>query len=119
MLVDQRKETGMKARLGTLAIALLLVGVLAGCTTTVASREDLGGLPRADYPEYMMHPLRLVALGFHFSGNVAQYTVAEPFYFLLAPVPELVGLSLEERRYLEQRQEAWRGYWEGERPAVQ
>lgn len=110
----------MKTRwLGTLAIGLLLVGVLAGCTTTIASREDLGGLPRADSPEYMMHPLRLIALGFHVAGNVAQYTVAEPFYVLLAPVPELVGLSLEERRYIEQRKEAWRGYLAGERPAVQ
>ena len=110
----------MKTRwLGTLAIGLLLVGLLAGCTTTIASREDLGGLPRADTPEYMMHPLRLVALGFNFAGNVTQYTMAEPFYVLLAPVPELVGLSLEERRYIEQRKEAWRGYLAGERPAVQ
>jgi hypothetical protein len=31
----------------------------------------------------------------------------------------LVGLSLEERRYLDQRQEAWRQYLAGERPAVQ
>ena len=116
----QRKETGMNKRwLGTLAISLLLVSVLAGCTTTAASREDLGGLPRAESPEYMIHPLRLMALGFNFAGSVAQYTVAEPFYIMLAPVPELVGLSLEERRYIEQRKEAWRAYLANERPAVQ
>jgi hypothetical protein len=110
----------MKTRwLGTLAISLLLVGMLAGCTTTAASREDLGGLPRADSPEYMAHPLRLMALGFNFAGSVAQYTAVEPFYFLLAPVPEAVGLSLEERRYIEQRREPWRGYLAGERPAMQ
>lgn len=110
----------MKTRwLATLAISLLLVSVLAGCTTTAASREDLGGLPRADSPEYMVHPFRLIALGFNFAGSVAQYTVAEPFYFMLAPVPELVGLSLEERRYIEQRREPWRGYLAGERPAMQ
>jgi hypothetical protein len=110
----------MKKRwLGSLAISLLLVSVLAGCTTTAASREDLGGLPRAESPEYMWHPLRMIALGFNFAGSVTQYTAAEPFYFLLAPVPELVGLSLEERRYLEQRKEAWRGYLAGERPALQ
>ena len=108
-----------KRCLGMLAIGVLLVSVLAGCTTTAASREDLGGLPRAEYPEYMAHPLRMISLGFHFAGNIAQYTAAEPFYFLLAPVPELVGLSLEERRYLEERKEAWRGYFAGERPAVQ
>jgi hypothetical protein len=108
-----------KRWLGTLAISLLLVSVLAGCTTTAASREDLGGLPRVESPEFMMHPLRMIALGFNFTGNVFQYTAAEPFYFLLAPVPELVGLSLEERRYLEQRKEAWRGYLAGERPALQ
>ena len=110
----------MKKRwLGTLAISLLLVSVLAGCTTTAASREDLGGLPRGESPEYMWHPLRLMALGYNFAGSVAQYTVAEPFYFMLAPVPELVGLRLEERRYIEQRKEAWRGYLAGERPAIQ
>lgn len=115
-----RKETGMKTRwLGMLAIGMLLVSVLAGCTTTAASREDLGGLPRVDHPEYMMHPLRMIALGVNVAGNVVQYTVAEPFYFLLSPVPELVGLSLEERRYLEQRKEAWGGYLAGERPAIQ
>ena len=110
----------MKTRwVGTLAIGLFLVSVLAGCTTTAASREDLGGLPRADYPEFMMHPLRLVGLGFSVAGNIVQYTAAEPFYFLIAPAPELWGLSLEERRYLEERKEAWRGYFAGERPAVQ
>ena len=110
----------MKTRgLGILVVGILLVGLLAGCTTTVASREDLGGLPNADHPEYMMHPLRVIALGANVFGNVMQYTVAEPFYFLLSPVPELVGLSLEERRYLEQRKEAWGGYLAGERSAAQ
>jgi hypothetical protein len=110
----------MKTRwLGTLAICMVLVGLLAGCATTIGSREDLGGLPRADSPEYMLHPLRLIALGFNSAGNVTQYAMMEPFYFLLAPVPEFVGLSLEERRYLAERQEAWRGYLAGERPAVQ
>ena len=110
----------MKTRwFGTLAVALLWLGVAAGCTTPAANRQDLGGLPRAEYPEYMLHPLRLIALGFHAAGNVAQYTAAEPFYFLLAPTPEFVGLSPEERRYLEERQEAWRGYFTGERPALQ
>jgi hypothetical protein len=108
-----------KRWLGTLAISLLLVSVLAGCTTTAASREDLGGLPRAESPEYMWHPLRMIALGFNFAGSVTQYTVAEPFYIMLAPVPELVGLSLEERRYIEQRKEAWGAYLAGERPAMQ
>jgi len=105
--------------LGTLAVALFLLGVLAGCTTAAASRPDLGGLPRAEYPEYMWHPLRLIALGVHAAANVAEYTAAEPLYFLLAPTPEFVGLSPEERRYLAERQEAWHGYFAGERPALQ
>ena len=109
----------MKTRwVGTLAIGLLLMGMLAGCTTTAASREDLGGLPRAETAEYMMHPLRLIAVAANIGGSVAQYTVAEPFYFLLAPIPEAAGLSLEERRYLAERQEAWRAYGAGEHPAV-
>jgi hypothetical protein len=102
-----------------LLIGILLVGTLAGCATTIASREDLGGLPRAERPDTMIHPLRLIALGFNVAGNFAQYAAVEPFYFLLAPVPEFVGLSLEERRYIEQRQEAWRQYLAGERPAIQ
>ena len=110
----------MKNRcLGMLAVCMLLVGLLAGCTTTIASREDLGGLPRADHPEYMAHPLRVIALAFNSVGNIAQYALMEPFYFMLATAPEFVGLSLEERRYLAERQEAWRQYLAGERPAVQ
>ena len=110
----------MKTRgLGILVVGILLVGLLAGCTTTAASRVDLGGLPNADHPEYMTHPLRLISAGLNVVGNVMQYTLVEPTFFVLAPVPELVGLSLEERRYLEQRREAWRQYLAGERPAVQ
>ncbi len=110
-----------KRCLGILAIGVLLMSVLAGCTTTVASREDLGGLPRAEYPEYMTHPLRVIALPSHAVGSVAQYTLAEPIYFLLSlgPVPEFVGLSLEERRYIEDRKEAWRGYFARKPPAEQ
>jgi hypothetical protein len=102
-----------------LAIGVLLLGLLSGCAASVASKGDLGGLPTAEHPEYMAHPLRVIALGFHFAGNVGQYLVMEPGYFLLAPIPEAVGLSLEERRYLDQRKEAWRSYFAGERPFVQ
>ena len=101
-----------------MAICLLVVGLLSGCVTTVA-RQDLGGLPSSENPEYLGHPFRVVALGVHFAGNVMQYMFVEPFYFLLTPMPEAVGLSLEERGYLEQRQEAWRQYLAGERKAVQ
>ena len=109
----------MTRSLRILVAGVILGSLLSGCAATVASQEDLGGLPRADHPEYMIHPLRMIALSFNFVGNLAQYMAVEPFYFFLAPVPELVGLSLEERRYLDQRQEAWRQYLAGERPAVQ
>ncbi len=101
-----------------LAIGLVLVGLLGGCATT-AYRDDPGGLPNAEQPDYMVHPLRLVALPLHLVGNIVKYTVVEPAYFLLMQAPEAVGLSLEERRYLEQRQEAWRQYFAGERRLVQ
>lgn len=101
-----------------LAIGLLMVGLLAGCATT-AVRQDLGGMVSAENPEYLAHPLRMISLGVNFVGNLTQYIAAEPFYFLLAPLPELVGLSLEERRYLEQRKGAWEQYFAGQRPAVQ
>ncbi len=101
----------------TVAVCVLLVGLLAGCATT-AARQDLGGVPNAENPEYLAHPLRLLALGLHFTGNVLQYVLVEPGYFLLAPIPEAVGLSLEERAYLAERENAWGKYLAGERPAV-
>ncbi len=101
-----------------LAIGLLLVGLLTGCAT-MAGREDLGGVPNAEQPDYMVHPIRLIALPLTLVGNIVQYTLEEPIYFLLAPVPDSVGLSLEEQRYLAQRQEAWRQYFAGERKLVQ
>ncbi len=108
-----------KRWLGTLAVIVIAAGLLAGCTTMAASREDLGGLPRADTPEYMMHPFRLIGVGGNMVGSIVQYTVAEPIFFALTPMPEFAGLSLEERRYLAEREEAWRAYFAGERPAVQ
>jgi hypothetical protein len=101
----------------TLTIGVLLVGLLAGCATTVA-RQDMVGVPNAENPEYLAHPFRVLALGVHLTGNLVQYGLVEPFYFLLTPVPEAVGLSLEERAYLAEREKAWRQYWAGERPAV-
>ena len=105
--------------LRTLMISLVLVGLLAGCATTAVQRQDLGGLPTAGSPEYLAHPLRMISMGFHFAGNVSQYVAVEPFFFLMGTIPEVVGLSLEEQRYLEQRQEAWRQYFSGERRLVQ
>jgi hypothetical protein len=94
----------------------LLLVILAGCATT--RHVDQSGLPDAEHPEYLANPFRLVALPLHLAGNVLQYGLVEPFYFLLTPVPDAVGLSLEEQRYLAERQEAWRQYLQGERPAV-
>lgn len=109
----------MKTRcLRILAVGLLTVGLLAGCATT-AMRQDLGGLVKAENPEYLAHPLRMISLGVNFVGNLTQYVAVEPMYFVLSPIPEVVGLSLEERRYLEQRKEAWEQYFAGQRPAVQ
>jgi hypothetical protein len=101
-----------------LTIGLLLAGLLTGCAT-MAGRGDLGGLPNAEQPDYMVHPFRLIALPLTLVGNILQYTLEEPAYFLLSGVPEAVGLSLEEQRYLAQRQEAWRQYFAGERKLVQ
>lgn len=104
--------------MGRRAVQFVLMGVLvvlAGCATT---RVEQSGLPNAEHPEYLANPFRLVALPLHLAGNALQYGVVEPLYFLLAPVPEAVGLSLEEQRYLAERQEAWRQWLAGERPAV-
>jgi hypothetical protein len=113
------RETDMDTRyLRLLVVGLLAVGLLSGCAATVGQQE-FGGFPNAENPEYLAHPFRVIALGVHFAGNVLQYTVVEPLYFLLTPVPEAVGLSLDERAYLQNRQEAWGQWLAGERPAVQ
>lgn len=109
----------MKARiLVTLAVGVLVVGLLGGCVTT-AARQDMVGLPTAENPEYLAHPFRLLALPANLAGNILQYGLVEPFYFLLGTAPDAVGLSREERRYIDQREEAWRQYFAGERPLVQ
>jgi hypothetical protein len=104
--------------LRTLVVGLVLGVVLGGCATT-ASRQDLGGLPTADHPEYLAHPLRMISLGMNFAGNIIQHGAVEPFYFVMARMPDMVGLSLEERRYLERREEAWRAFVKGERRLVE
>jgi hypothetical protein len=90
-----------------LVIGLLFV-VLSGCATTAQMSSE--GLPDADHPEYLAHPFRLIALPLHAVGNIMQYGVVEPLYFALTPVPDFVGLSVEEQRYLAERKEAWREY---------
>jgi hypothetical protein len=87
-------------------VGLVLVALLTGCATTVA-RQDGVGLPTAENPEYLGHPFRLVALPLHFVGNALRYGLIEPFYFAMNTMPDAVGLSLEEQRYLQERQEAW------------
>jgi hypothetical protein len=89
----------------TLVLCLVVVGLLAGCATV--ARQEQTGLPNAENPEYFMNPFRLVALPLNAVGNLLQYTVAEPLYFAMNAMPDFVGLSLEEQRYITQRQEAW------------
>ena len=97
----------MRTRYGrTLMVGLVLVGLLAGCATTVA-RQDGVGLPTAENPEFLGHPFRLVALPAHLIGNILRYGLIEPFYFAMNTMPDVVGLSLEEQRYLQERQETW------------
>ncbi len=96
-----------------LAIGLLFV-VLSGCATTAQQYSQ--GVPNAENPEYLGHPFRLVALPLHAVGNLLQYGVVEPLYFALLPIHDVVGLSVEEQRYLAQREEAWRDTMRGQRP---
>lgn len=104
--------------LAVLLAGVLGIGLFSGCATT--TREDLGGMVRSDTPEYFAHPLRIVALGGHLTGNILQYGLMEPAYLLLvAPAPDAWGLTLEERRYWETRQEEWKKFYTGERPAYQ
>jgi hypothetical protein len=94
-----------------LVVGLLLAGLLSGCATTVAQQETIGN-SLAQQPEYLAHPFRLVALGAHALGNIARYGIGEPFYFLMNATPEFVGLSLEERQYIQERQDAWARWYD-------
>lgn len=97
----------MRTRCGrAVMVGLVLVGLLTGCATTVA-RQDNIGLPTAENPEFLGHPFRLVALPAHLFGNILRYGLIEPFYFAMNSIPDAVGLSLEEQRYLQERQETW------------
>ncbi len=94
-----------------LIIGLLLAGLVSGCATTIAKPESTG-LPTAENPEYLGHPLRLVALPVHATGNIIRYGVIEPFYFLMNTMPDFVGLSLEEQQHIQDRQDAWKRWYD-------
>jgi hypothetical protein len=100
----------------TLMIGLVLAAGLSGCAASTAAKE---GMPSAENPEFLIHPLRLVTLPLHFVGNVVQYGLVEPLYFGLAKAPEAVGLSVEEQRYLAERQQAWEAWMDGRRRMVE
>lgn len=92
-------------------IGLLLAGILSGCATRIATQET-AGLPTAENPEYLGHPLRLLALPVHATGNVVRYGFIEPLYFVLNTAPDFVGLSLEEQEYIRERQAAWKVWYD-------
>jgi hypothetical protein len=97
-------------------VGLLLAGGLAGCATSNTFNE---GLPNANNPEYLAHPFRVLTLPLFLVGNLLQYGLVEPTYFLVNQTPEAFGLSQEEQRYIAMRQEEWRKYLEGERKLVE
>ncbi len=100
----------------TLVIGLVMLGALSGCATRTVFNE---GLPNAQNPEFFGHPLRVIALPLDFVGNLIQYVVVEPGYFFANTMPEAVGLSIEEQRYLTKRQEEWQKYFAGERKLIE
>ncbi len=99
-----------------LVVGLVMLGAMSGCATRTISSE---GLPNAQNPEYFGHPLRVIVLPLDLVGNILQYVVVEPGYFLANTMPEAVGLSIEEQRYLAKRQEEWRRYMAGERKLIE
>jgi hypothetical protein len=96
----------------TLVLGLVLFGLLAGCATM--AKEDYTTLPNSENPEYLVHPFRLIALPTYLLGNLFQYAIVEPFYFEMNAMPSAVGLSLQERQYIAQRQDAWQRSSEGQ-----
>ena len=102
----------MRTRCGrALLIGLVVAGLLSGCATT-AARQEMEGLSTAENPEYLAHPFRLTALGLYFVGNLLQYAVIEPFYFVMNTIPDAVGLEADEQKYIEARRQAWAAWME-------
>ena len=97
----------MRTRSGLLLlIGLVLVGLLAGCTSV--PRQEYASLPNAENPDYLTHPFRLVAFPTYLIGNMVQLTTEPLIYFPMNAAPDAFGLSLEEQLYLKQRVEAWK-----------
>jgi hypothetical protein len=94
-----------------LLIGLAVAVLLGGCATTMARQEPMG-VSTAENPEYLAHPFRLAALGFHLAGNILQYAVIEPFYFVMNTIPDAVGLEPAEQQYIEARRQAWAEWME-------
>src|SRR5512138_600003 len=99
-----KRRRNMRTRIGGFLLVGLVLVALSGCATTATT--EVRGMPNADNPEYLSHPFRLAALPIHFTGNLVQYGLIEPLYFLLARAPDAVGLSAEEQQYLSQREDA-------------
>jgi hypothetical protein len=97
----------MRTRCGQVVlIALALAVLLTGCATTTA-RQDTLGMPNAQNPEYLANPIRVIAAPLTVVGYALQFLVVEPIAFALNSAPDAFGLSLEEQRYLQERQAAW------------
>jgi hypothetical protein len=105
----------MRTLARTLVMGLLLVGILSGCATT-GSLNDEVGVPDERNPEYMAHPLRMIALPTHFAFSLLQYGFLEPLYFAVNQAPNAFGLSLQEQQYLNQREAAWAKTFSGLAP---
>jgi hypothetical protein len=102
----------MRTRCGrALLIGLAVAVLLGGCATTTARQESMG-ISTAENPEYLAHPFRLTALGLYLAGNILQYAVIEPFYFVMNTIPDAVGLEADEQQYIEARRQAWAQWME-------
>lgn len=102
----------MRTRCGrALLIGLVVAGLLSGCATTAARQESMG-ISTAENPEFLVHPFRLTALALHLAGNIVQYAVIEPFYFVMNTIPDAVGLESDEQQYIEGRRQAWAEWME-------
>lgn len=80
-------------------VVLALAGVLAGCATPEAFREQKAtALPSAALPDAYNsnpagygHPLRIIGFVLHPVGVVADYVVVRPLYLLTGAFPAAYG----------------------------
>lgn len=92
-----------KGNAGILMVAMLVIGLAAGCATIA---QQGSGSTAAPYPTAVEqqeegsdaygHPFRLVGFVLHPAGLVLDYVLIRPIYFITSQFPKVFGYTAED-----------------------